>query len=231
MSEEISQASAQQSATTESAAAEVQQAAQQVEAAASASASAPAADAAAQAADDGSLLDGTEEQAEPQGKATDPIHPDTLGAPESYDYKDVKLADGVQLGEDTLKAFGEVAKELDLSQSSASKIVSKVAPAIVAEQQKQVQTMRSKWINDVKADPSIDWRQNGRSINQAYKALTTPALRDLFKRTGLDCNPDVVRMFKTYADRVSQDSFEKGAAGARQTISAKQFYNRSNMND
>lgn len=185
---------------------------------------------------DGSLLDGQEQgdpgdPGEPDGKQTEPKLPDTLGAPESYDYKDVRLDDGVSLGEGAVKAFNAVAKELDLSQKTASAIMGKVAPAIVRDQQEQVQALRSKWVSEVKSDASIDWRRNGEGINKAYKALTTPALRDIFKRTGLDCNPDVVRIFKTFSDRISQDSFERGAAGARQTISAKSFYNRSNMND
>lgn len=185
---------------------------------------------------DGSLLDGQEagdpgDPGEPDGKQTEPKLPDTLGAPESYDYKDVRLEDGVSLGEGAVKAFNAVAKELDLSQKTASAIMGKVAPAIVRDQQEQVQALRSKWVSEVKSDASIDWRRNGEGINKAYKALTTPALRDIFKRTGLDCNPDVVRIFKTFSDRISQDSFERGAAGARQTISAKSFYNRSNMND
>lgn len=185
---------------------------------------------------EGSLLDGQEqgdpgEPGEPDGKQTEPKLPDTLGAPEAYDYKDVQLDDGVSLGEGAVKAFNAVAKELDLSQKTASAIMGKVAPAIVRDQQEQVQALRSKWASEVKSDASIDWRRNGEGISKAYKSLTTPALREIFRRTGLDCNPDVVRIFKTFADRISQDSFERGAAGARQTISAKSFYNRSNMND
>ena len=188
------------------------------------------------AADTGSLLDGQEEggadeSGDPEGKQTEPKLPDTLGAPESYDYKDVKLEDGVSLGEGAVKAFNAVAKELDLSQKTASAIMGKVAPAIVRDQMEQVQALRSKWAGEARSDPSIDWARSGAAIKQAYKALTTPAVRDIFKRTGLDCNPDVIRIFKTFADRISQDSFERGAAGARQTISAKSFYNRSNMND
>ena len=179
----------------------------------------------------GQETDDAGESGEPDGKQTEPKLPDTLGAPEAYDYKDVRLADGVSLGEGAVKAFNAVAKELDLSQKTASAIMGKVAPAIVRDQQEQVQALRSKWVSEVKSDASIDWRRNGAGICKAYTALTTPALRDIFKRTGLDCNPDVVRIFKTFSDRISQDSFERGAAGARQTISAKSFYNRSNMND
>ena len=223
MSEENSQSSAEMTQPTAAEAAPAPAPAPEA-AAPSAETTAPA-----PAADDNLLAEPGSR--EPEGKLTDQRLPDTLGAPEAYDYKDVKLDDGVTLGKDTVAAFSEVAKELNLSQKSASAIVSKVAPAMVREQQRQVQELRSKWISEVRSDRSIDWERNGADINRMYKSITTPALRELFKRTGLDCNPEVIRMIKVYSDRISQDSFEKGAAGAKQTISAKAFYNRSNMND
>lgn len=168
---------------------------------------------------------------EPEGKSTEPKLPDTLGAPkENYDYKDVDTG-GVELGGETLDAFNTVAKELNLSQKAASTIVSRVAPAMEKAQQTALRNAKVQWIKDVKNDASIDWAKNSTQINQAYKDFTTPKLREMFAKTGLDSHPEIVRMFQRISEKISPDSFERGAAGARQTISAKQFYDKSHMND
>lgn len=177
---------------------------------------------------DGGLLDSSDE---PEGKATDARLPDTLGAPkEAYDYKGIDTG-GLELGGETLEAFNAAAKELNLSQKAASTIVSKVAPAMQKAQETALRNARVMWIKDTKNDASIGWSQHSGEINRAYRDFTTPKLRELFSKTGLDSHPEVVRLFKSIADKISPDSFERGAAGARQSMSARQFYNKSNMND
>lgn len=177
---------------------------------------------------DGGLLDSSEE---PEGKATEARLPDTLGAPkEAYDYKGIDTG-GLELGGETLEAFNAAAKELNLSQKAASTIVSKVAPAMQKAQETALRNARVMWIKDTKNDASIGWSQHSGEINRAYRDFTTPKLRELFSKTGLDSHPEVVRLFKSIADKISPDSFERGAAGARQSMSARQFYNKSNMND
>lgn len=178
---------------------------------------------------EGGLLDDSSD--EPEGKATDSGLPDTLGAPkEDYDYKGIDTG-GLELGGETLEAFNAAAKELNLSQKAASTIVSKVAPAMQKAQETALRNARVMWIKDTKNDASIGWSQHSGEINRAYRDFTTPKLRELFSKTGLDSHPEVVRLFKSIADKISPDSFERGAAGARQSMSARQFYNKSNMND
>ena len=52
------------------------------------------------------------------------------------------------LDPEVLTAFGEVAKELDLSQDAAQKVLDKVAPVIQARQAEQVEKAREEWAKE-----------------------------------------------------------------------------------
>ncbi len=61
-----------------------------------------------------------------------PDAPKEPGAPGQYEFKPVE---GVQLSDEVLGRFSEVARELNLSQDAAQKMLDQVAPAIARQQQ------------------------------------------------------------------------------------------------
>lgn len=120
----------------------------------------------------------------------------TLGAPEgSYE---VKAPEGSTLDEGTMKAFGEVAKELNLSQSAVQKIVDRVVPALGKQNADAVEKYRAEWAEQSQADEEFGgtkFRENLKGINAAFNRFTTPELRKLFAASGLDSHPEMLRMF------------------------------------
>ena len=64
------------------------------------------------------------------------------GAPESYDFK---APEGVSFDEGVIGAFSEVAKDLNLPQDAAQKVLDKMAPVIQARQMEQFEAARNQW--------------------------------------------------------------------------------------
>lgn len=117
-----------------------------------------------------------------------------LGAPEEgYKFEPVE-GSPVQISDDMLDAFGKVAKELNLSQESAQKVVSAMAPAMM----QRYQGLRTEWGAATQADPEFggaNFRANLKGIQKAYRDTTTPELRAILQQSGLDSHPEVVRHF------------------------------------
>lgn len=128
----------------------------------------------------------------------------------AVDYK-FEVPEGVTLNEGDLKQFTEIAKELELPQEHASKLV---GLAIAREQAraeafvKQVQT----WADEVKADKELGTDE---SIATAKKAidLGPPELKELLNSTGLGNHPVVVRWALSVGKALSEDKFIAGKDG------------------
>ena len=74
------------------------------------------------------------------------------GAPEKYEFNN-KVADAPdELDPEVLTAFGDVAKELNLPQEAAQKVLDKVAPVIQARQAKAIEQTKVEWANQSKSD-------------------------------------------------------------------------------
>ena len=83
------------------------------------------------------------------------------GAPDKYEFN-AKVADAPEeLDPEVLTAFGDVAKELDLPQEAAQKVLDKVAPVMQARQAKAVE----------------DAKLNGRMTQKLTKNLVVKVLK------------------------------------------------------
>lgn len=132
------------------------------------------------------------------------------GAPEKYEFKPI---DGVQLATEVVDKFSEVAKELNLPQEAAQKVLDKVAPVIAAQQLAAVEAVNTKWIADVKADKEIGGEKLEANLAVAKKArdaFGTPELRTLLQETRLGNNPEVIRFFYKVGQAISEDKFVPG---------------------
>ena len=74
------------------------------------------------------------------------------GAPETYEFNTKISDDSSELDPEVVTAFGEVAKELDLPQDAAQKVLDKVAPVIQAKQAKVLEQVKTDSANDSQAD-------------------------------------------------------------------------------
>jgi len=151
------------------------------------------------------------------------------GAPESYDFA---TPEGVMLDDQVVGAFSDVAKELNLSQESAQKILDKVAPLMAQRQTEAVETARNEWAEASKIDKEFGGDRLNENLAVAKKAMdqfATPELRTLLNESGLGNHPEVIRFFYRAGKAISEDSFVVGGnAQSNEQSVAQRLY--PNMN-
>lgn len=141
------------------------------------------------------------------------------GAPDKYEFtkpETLTAFDDVVIGK-----FSEVAKELNLTQEAAQKVLDTVAPAIQQRQAETVKAMQESWLESTKADKEIGGEKMGENLGIAKKALDafgSQELRALLNESGLGNHPEVIRMFYKAGQAISEDKF---VGGGNQTNGAK----------
>ena len=143
--------------------------------------------------------------------------PKKEGAPEKYEFNS-KVADAPdELDPEVLTAFGEVAKELDLPQEAAQKVLDKVAPVMQARQAAVVEQVKLDWANESQADKEF----GGESLNDnleiaksSLNAFGTDALKTLLSETGLGNHPEVIRFMYRAGKAISEDNYVGNSEGA-----------------
>ena len=171
----------------------------------------------------GQQAEGTKTEGEQQEKKPE-------GAPESYEFK---APEGTQFDDAVIGAFSEVAKELNLPQDQAQKVLDKMAPVIAARQAEQFQAARAEWGEAAKTDKEFGGEKLAENLGVAKKALdtfATPELRALLDASGLGNHPEVIRVFYRAGKAISEDRFVAGQAGKTNQGDARRLYAASNMN-
>lgn len=152
------------------------------------------------------------------------------GAPENYEFK---APEGMQFDDVVIGAFSEVAKDLNLPQDQAQKVLDKMAPVIAARQAEQFQAARTEWAEAAKTDKEFGGEKLTENLGTAKKALdalATPELRTLLEESGLGNHPEVIRVFYRAGKAISEDRFVAGQAGKTNQGDARRLYAASNMN-
>ncbi|MFJ1253419.1 protease [Cupriavidus sp. CuC1] len=146
----------------------------------------------------------TSEQAKPQG------------APEKYEFK---AAEGQpQFDTQVIEQFSEVARELNLPQDAAQKVLDKMAPVLAARQADALEAARTQWAETAKVDKEFGGDKLNENLAVAKKALDqfgTPELRTLLNESGLGNHPEVLRVFYRAGKAISEDRFVPGGAGGK----------------
>ena len=135
------------------------------------------------------------------------------GAPEKYEFT---LPDGFQMDEAGLTAFSEFAKDLDMPQEAAQKMLEKMGPAMQQRQMAAIEQVQNEWTQASKSDKEFGGIKLDENLAVAKKALDTfgtPELSKLLKETGLGNNPEIIRAFYRAGKAISEDSFVAGSQG------------------
>jgi len=139
------------------------------------------------------------------------------GAPENYEFNS-KVADAPQeLDPEVLIAFGDVAKELNLSQEAAQKVLDKVAPVVQAKQAKALEDAKAGWVNDSQSDEEFGGENFDANLKTAKSALDTfgnDALKSLLVETGFGNHPEIIRFMYRAGKAISEDSYIGNSEGA-----------------
>lgn len=149
------------------------------------------------------------------------------GAPEKYEFK---APEGTEFNANVIAAYSEVAKELNLPQDAAQKVLDKVAPVMAAQHVEAVKKISAEWIDAVKSDKEYGGEKLDENIAIAKKALETfgtPELRTLLDTTGLGNNPELIRAFYRAGKAISEDRFVggKGTPPASQSVAQRMYPN------
>ncbi len=151
------------------------------------------------------------------------------GAPEKYEFQ---APEGQKFDDTVLGAYSEIAKELNLPQDAAQKVLDKVAPVIQARQAEQIEAVRTAWAESAKTDKEFGGDKLPENIATAKKALDTfgsPELKKLLNESGLGNNPEVIRAFYRAGKAISEDKFVGGKGAPPDANDARSLYPNSNL--
>lgn len=164
-------------------------------------------------------------QQQPQGQAgegqqqvTDPDQGNKQnapeGAPEKYEFK---APEGREYDSKAIEAFSEIAKDLNLTQEAANKMLGKMAPLIAERQMEQIEAVQSKWADESKADKEFGGDKLDENLKIAKVALEkfgSPELSKLLKETGAGNNPEIIRLLYRVGKATGEDKVIPGGQGA-----------------
>ena len=161
--------------------------------------------------------DGTQNQQDGQQSSdagnSDANNEAPKGAPEKYEFT---APEGREYDPGVLNAYSEVAKELNLPQEAAQKMIDKIAPLIEARQIERIESVRTEWAEASKGDQEFGGDKLNENLAVAKKALDkfgSPELRTLLNQSGLGNNPEVIRFMYRAGKSISEDTFVGGSKG------------------
>ena len=148
------------------------------------------------------------------------------GAPEKYEFK---AAEGQELDAAALEQFEPIARELNLTNEQAQKMVdlygTQILPMVQKQQAEAWQKTTEQWAADVKADKEIGGDKLTASIGVAQRALETfgtPDLKEYLNSTGLGNHPDLIKFCVKVGQAMSEDKVltgnEHGQRSAAQVL-------------
>ncbi|MGV0269762.1 peptidase [Klebsiella michiganensis] len=150
------------------------------------------------------------------------------GAPEKYEFQ---AGEGVELDAEALKDFEPVARELNLTNEQAQKLVDAYPKILAGVQQRQTeawQAQTEQWAADVKADKEVGGDKLTANLSAAQRALEqfgTPELREYLDGTGLGNHPELVKAFIKVGKAMSEDGVitgkESGQRSAAEVLYGK----------
>jgi hypothetical protein len=149
----------------------------------------------------------------PPAANPNPTPPAAPVIPEKYDFKAVKLPEGVKLDEPLLKDMEPVFKELGLSQENASKLVemhAKTMAALETQKEADFKTWMADQVKQHQATLRKEWGQefdaNLAVAQRGMARVASPAMKALLDETGLGNHPEFVKAFLAVGKMVSEDT-------------------------
>lgn len=133
------------------------------------------------------------------------------GAPEAY--TDFTLPDGMEMDATVLGEFTGLAKELNISQESAQKLIdlqTKIATQQAEQYQAAVLKQGEQWAAAVKNDPELGGENYDKSVASAVKVIQAfgdDGLRDLLNNSGLGNHPALFKFCHRLSQAISEDKF------------------------
>ena len=135
------------------------------------------------------------------------------GAPEKYEFT---APEGKTYDPQVLEEFSAAAREANLTQDAAQKLIAKMGPALATRQQAQIDAVHDQWAQASKTDKEFGGEKLQENLAVAKKALSTfatPELRTLLEGTALGNHPEILRMLYRVGKAISEDGFVATSQG------------------
>lgn len=139
------------------------------------------------------------------------------GAPEAYEM--FKMPEGMTLNEEAAEAFSGVAKELNLTQDQAQRLVDIQSAQVNTFSQAQEQAkadQQAEWSKSSQTDAEYGKGKYDASLNTARAAMRevgTPELVSALDETGMGDHPEFIRFFYRVGKAIGEDNFDFGNNG------------------
>lgn len=154
--------------------------------------------------------------AKPEDKPAEAAKPEDApqGAPEEY--ADFTLPEGAKVNAEALADLKAFAKEKNLSQEDAQKLVDlgvKNAQDVTTTMQAHIEQVRNEWSEASRTDKEFGGDKLDENLAVAKQALDTfgtPELTALLTESGLGSHPEVVRAFFRVGKAISEDRLVPG---------------------
>jgi hypothetical protein len=150
------------------------------------------------------------EQTPPEGEGKAPEgegeEEKPTGAPEKYEFV---APEGKEFIPEILQAFEEGAREANLTQESAQKLLDKVAPVYEGQMLKAMTTIQDAWLEQTANDKEYGGDKYEESRAYAGKAMAAfgdEALANFLITTKVGNHPDLVRAFVKIGKAISDDN-------------------------
>jgi hypothetical protein len=133
-------------------------------------------------------------------------------APEAYE---LKAPEGRVIDSEVMASYSQVAKELNLSQESAQRLLDAVGPKVAERQMAMIEATRNGWADSSKSDREFGGEKLSENLGVAKKALDafgTTELRTLLNETGLGNHPELIRFMFRAGKAISEDRMVSGSA-------------------
>lgn len=145
------------------------------------------------------------------------------GAPEKYEFKS---PEGKQFDAEVLTTYSEVARELNLSQEAAQRVLDAMAPKMAERQVAQIEAIRNGWAESSKGDKEFGGEKLSENLSVAKKALDafgTNELRTLLNESGLGNHPEVIRFMYRAGQAISEDRMVNGTKAPARNAGPRSF--------
>ena len=136
------------------------------------------------------------------------------GSPEKYE--DFAVPEGVELNPEMLDKFTVLAKELNLSQENAQKLMDLASDnmqGLMTQQQEQWSSIREGWLKDIKEDSEFGGDNFNETVTRAKRTLKNYGSEQLVKfldDSGYGDNSEVIKMLARVDKAMSEDKIVEG---------------------
>jgi len=154
-------------------------------------------------------------------------------APEEYDFSKVEMPEGMNLDKDLTSEFSKVAKEMNLSQANADKMIAlgvklatksneALTSALKQFQEEQIKAY-STMLNTDEEIGGAKLKQSLSEANIAYNQFVSAEASELLAQTGLNKHPAIVKVFMKIGKELKEDSIRK-TGDSRKERTASDWY-------